>query len=253
MPTSLGIRGLNCYLIYAIMKAECKKWEAALFRTEKKFIINDIQKEKILMKIGTVCKRDEHTDDKGQYNIRSLYFDDYRDSGFHANEMGVEPRSKWRIRIYNHNARLIRLEQKIKFQGLIRKDSAVVSEEFCRRLLEDADQIQYPVENNVVNRFLTDCFTRGLCPRVIVEYDREPYVYEEGNVRITFDKAICCSAMIDEFFSENVFLNPVMRSGQQLLEVKYSEFLPGFLHQMLDTEGLQQSTFSKYYLCRRMG
>lgn len=209
--------------------------------------------EEIRMKIGTVCRQDDNTDDKGNYNIRSLYFDDYRDSGYHANEMGVEPRSKWRIRMYNHNTEFMRLEQKIKFQGLIRKDSAIVSEEFCRGLLEDRNQMKYPVGNRVVNRFLTDCFTRELCPRVIVEYDREPYVYEEGNVRITFDKAVCSSVMTDSFLCGDIFLSPVMKSGQQLLEVKYSEFLPGFLHQMLDTGELQQSTFSKYYLCRKMG
>lgn len=223
-----------------------------MFRTETKYIISDTQAEEIRMKISVVCKRDAYAGDKGQYNIRSLYFDDYWDSGYHANEMGVEPRSKWRIRIYDHSTKLIRLEQKIKFQGLISKESAIVTEEFCCRLLENKDQLEYPVENRVINRFLTDCFTRELAPRVIVEYDREPYVYEEGNVRITFDKAVCGSVTTDGFFSERLFLSPVMESGQQLLEVKYSEFLPGFLHQMLDTGELQQSTFSKYYLCRKM-
>lgn len=223
-----------------------------MFRTEKKYIINNVQMEEIRLKMEAVCKRDVHAGDSGQYNIRSLYFDDYWQSGYAANEMGVEPRSKWRIRIYDHNTEFIRLEQKIKFQGLIRKDSTIVSEEFCRRLLENADQMEYPVENKVINRFLTDCYTRGLHPQIIVEYDREPYVYEDGDVRITFDKGVCCSAMTDCFFEEELFLSPVMKSGQQLLEVKYSEFVPAFLHRMLDTGELQQSTFSKYYLSRKM-
>ena len=225
----------------------------ALFRYEEKFIIDQIQAEELRMRIAAVCAVDPLTDYNGRYSIRSLYFDDYADGAYYANEMGIEPRSKWRIRIYNHNTNLIRLEQKIKVWGKIRKDSAEVSEEFCCRLMDNADIPEFPTKDRVVNRFLMDYFTKGLRPKMIVEYNREPYVYDIGDVRITFDTEICFSDQIGRFFERDVFGYPVQGIGESLLEIKYTEILPGFLHDMLDAGGLRKSAFSKYYLGRKMG
>lgn len=225
----------------------------ALFRYEEKFIIDQIQAEELRMRIAAVCDVDPLADNNGRYSIRSLYFDDYADRAYYANEMGIEPRSKWRIRIYNHDTTLIRLEQKIKVWSKIRKDGAEVSEEFCCRLMENADIPEFPTNNRVVNCFLMDYFTKGLHPRMIVEYNREPYVYDIGDVRITFDTEICFSDQIERFFDKDVFGYPIQGIGESLLEIKYTEILPGFLHDMLDAEGLRQSAFSKYYLGRRMG
>ena len=35
-----------------------------------------------------------------------------------------------------------------------------------------------------------------------------------------------------------------------MLEVKYDEFIPGFLLQLLELGNMQQSAYSKYQLCR---
>lgn len=223
-----------------------------MFRNEKKYIINNIQLEELRMRIGAVCEPDPHADENGQYNIRSLYFDDYCDSGFVDNAIGIEPRSKWRLRIYNHNVCLIHLEHKIKERGKIYKESTEVSRDFCCQLIENPDSLNYPVKDRVLNRFLTGCFTRELRPKIIVEYDREPYVCPEGDVRITFDRNICCSDQVDHFFEKNLFLCPVMSLNQQLLEVKYSEVLPSYIYHALNTGRLRQSTFSKYYLSRKL-
>ena len=224
-----------------------------LFRYEKKYLISQIQEETFRMKIASVCDMDPYAGNAGRYRIRSLYFDDYTDSSYQANEMGTEPRSKWRIRTYDHNTRMIRLEQKIKMGGKIHKDSAQISEALCFDLLHDANHVDYPTDNKVLNRFLTDCFTKNLCPKIIVEYDREPYVYDAGDVRITFDSEVSFSDQVDRFFEKDIFLYPVFGLGKLLLEVKYTEFLPGILHSLLDGGDLQQTTFSKYYLARKWG
>ena len=39
-----------------------------------------------------------------------------------------------------------------------------------------------------------------------------------------------------------------METGQQILEVKYDEFLPDTIAQLLEIGSLQQTTFSKYYM-----
>ena len=42
-----------------------------------------------------------------------------------------------------------------------------------------------------------------------------------------------------------------MPTGKHILEVKYDELLPDFLYQLMSLGSLQQTAFSKYYLCRK--
>jgi len=93
--------------------------------------------------------------------------------------------------------------------------------------------------------------TRRLRPVIIVEYDRIPYVYKNGNVRVTFDLNISSSVALRDFTSETIPKRPVMPAGWHLMEVKFDEFLPDYIYNGLNLGSLQQSTFSKYYLCRK--
>ena len=93
--------------------------------------------------------------------------------------------------------------------------------------------------------------THRMRPVVIVEYDRIPYVYKNGNVRITLDTNIRSSSAVDQFLDEQITNRPVMPTGQQLLEVKYDEYLPDFIYRALQLHSLRQTAFSKYYICRK--
>ena len=91
----------------------------------------------------------------------------------------------------------------------------------------------------------------GLAPKVIVAYERTPFVYAPGNVRITFDRNIGSTTDLSGFFRENLPLRPVMPMGKHVLEVKYDEFLPDFLYDVMNLGSLRQSAYSKYYFCRK--
>lgn len=93
--------------------------------------------------------------------------------------------------------------------------------------------------------------TRRLRPVVIVEYERFPYIYKNGNVRITLDTNISSSSAVETFLDRKITGRPVLPLGQQLLEVKYDEYLPDFIYRSLMLQSLQQTAFSKYYICRR--
>lgn len=223
---------------------------ARSFRSENKYIVTIPQMELLQCRMEGMLLADDFVGSTGEYKIRSLYFDDYEGSSYRGNQIGVEPRSKFRIRIYDYNSDVVFLEQKIKDGGRVRKERARVDREFVESILEDQWQaLDYPVESPVVNRFITAYYTRGLQPRIIIEYDRKPYVYPEGNVRVTFDKSISFSEDIRNFFSRDIFLRPIMDVGKELLEVKYSEFIPGIIYEGIHLSQLQQCTFSKYYLC----
>ena len=93
--------------------------------------------------------------------------------------------------------------------------------------------------------------TRRMRPVVIVEYDRIPYVYKNGNVRITLDTNIRSSSDVERFLDEIIPVRPVLPVGQQLLEVKYDDYLPDFIYRSLQLHSLRQTAFSKYAICRK--
>ncbi len=224
-----------------------------MFRNENKYLISYAQEEYLKMSLRELCEADSHTDEMNRYNIRSLYFDDYDDSAYSDNARGVDNRTKYRIRIYNCDSSVIHLECKQKVNGKIHKEKVLVTQDFCRKLMEDrGEELEYPNENPLINRFLYLYHVKYLRPRVIVEYEREPYIHPDGDVRITIDRNISFSEEIERFFEKDIFQQPILPVGQNLLEVKYTEFLPEFVKDTLDIKHMQRTTFSKYYLCENM-
>ena len=68
---------------------------------------------------------------------------------------------------------------------------------------------------------------------------------------MTLDTNIASSNAIARFFDERIPRRPVMPRGRQLLEVKYDELIPDFIFNNLQLENLQQTAFSKFYICRK--
>ncbi len=222
------------------------------FRHENKYLITAGQMELLRNRIEGICDLDRYSKANGDYNIRSLYFDDYNSNSYNDNEIGVDHRSKYRIRIYNHSTETIVLERKIKENGMISKDRAVISLDFLEAILEDrVMELDFCDENPLINRFLYEYHTKYLRPRLIVEYDREAYIMELEDIRITFDKNIAFSGDTSSFLEEDLFLQPITLSGKELLEVKYTEVLPDFVYESLNLGKMQQITFSKYYLSEK--
>jgi len=65
------------------------------------------------------------------------------------------------------------------------------------------------------------------------------------------DTNISSSNSVERFLDETIPKRPIMPVSQQLLEVKYDEYLPDFIHKNLQLNSLRQTAFSKYYLCRK--
>ena len=91
---------------------------------------------------------------------------------------------------------------------------------------------------------------RGLVPKVIVTYERVPFIYSGGNVRVTFDRNIASSPELDRFLSGDYAQRPVMPCGHSILEVKWDEIMPRHIKDTLKLEGLTWMAFSKYFMCR---
>ena len=225
--------------------AEMKK-----YRHEYKYPISDIEARIIKERLRGIMPLDPHVGPTGKYLITSLYFDDIDDSCYYDNENGTDPREKFRIRIYNHSSSRINLECKRKERGKTLKTSCKMTEEQVRAIINKEvlkiDNDSHPL----LKKFVEQQISRKLQPKVIVEYERVPYVYKMGNVRVTFDSQLTSSVSIENFLEGDYLKRPVMPKGKLLLEVKFDEYLPDYLYDVMQLNNLTQTAFSKYYLCR---
>lgn len=220
------------------------------YRHELKYPCSDGQIAIIQSRLQNLMPQDRHAEN-GSYTIRSLYFDNYESRCFYENENGTDPREKYRIRIYNASAERISLECKRKERGKTYKTSCLLTREQCLQLMEGGMGLDLAAAPDLLRKFWILVNTQYFRPSVIVEYDRIPYVHVLGNVRITLDRNIRSSRDFSNFFEKNLATRPILPSGQHLLEVKYDEFLPDFIMDRLELSDLQQTSFSKFYLCRK--
>lgn len=222
------------------------------YRHEYKYMIDAVTEGVLLAKARAVLKSDGNTNANGKYIIRSLYFDDIDNSCLYANLDGTDNRSKFRIRYYNDDTGFMRLEKKSKSHGMTLKESCKITENefwelfYGRPLVMSSDGGENAVKEKLVSEF----FCRGMRPSVIVTYERIPFVYRAGNVRVTFDRKLSSSTQVEKFLTGDYRQRPVFATGKSLLEVKFDEYLPVHLKAALQTEGLRWTTFSKYHMCR---
>jgi len=221
------------------------------YRHELKYQITDAQVQMLKNRITHLIPADSHAGADGVYTIRSLYFDDYENRCLRENEDGTDPREKFRIRIYNHSDRRITLECKRKERGKTHKTSCPLTRQQTELLMQGKILPDIASQPPLLQKLTMLMMTRRMKPVVIVEYDRIPYVYKGGNVRITLDTNIRSSAAVECFLDAQIPNRPVMPAGQQLLEVKYDEYLPDFIYRALQLHSLRQTAFSKYYICRK--
>lgn len=91
-----------------------------------------------------------------------------------------------------------------------------------------------------------------LKPITVVDYEREVFIYEYGNVRVTFDSSIKTS------FRNNDVLNPDLVMVETnpdivILEVKYDEYLPEVIKRLLQVGDRRRGTYSKYHISSMYG
>lgn len=220
------------------------------YRHEYKYVIDSKQEQILRIKAAGLMQLDEHASD-GDYRITSLYFDDDKNSCYYENEDGTDPRSKFRIRYYNDDIANLKLEKKSKCNGMTLKESCTISREDCEQMMRGRIPSITDRTDKAAAKLFSEMQFRGLLPKIIVSYDRIPYVYKAGNVRVTIDRNLTASADVAGFLSGKFGRRPIMQRGESVLEVKWDELIPRHIKENLHLERLQWSAFSKYYLCRK--
>ncbi len=202
-------------------------------------------------RLRAVTEPDPHTVD-GRYTIRSLYFDNLRDKALREKLDGVDRREKFRIRYYNSDLSLIRLEKKSKVGGLGTKYTAPLTAEEVRRILEGDILWMKASPHPLTRELYCKLLYQGLRPKTIVEYTREPFIFRPGNVRVTLDYDLRTALSCRDFLDPESLTVPA-GDAPILLEVKWDEFLPDIIRDIVQLPGRRASAFSKYAQCRIYG
>ena len=100
-----------------------------------------------------------------------------------------------------------------------------------------------------MREFYFELTARLLRPRVVVDYDREPFVLPSGDVRITFDKHIRAGFGRFDLFDEKLPTLNVLPANQMIMEVKYTEFMPRLVRDLMPPRASILTAASKYVLC----
>ena len=218
------------------------------FRHEWKHEISYGDMLVLRQRLRTVMKPDPHAKD-GKYFIRSLYFDNAADKALREKLDGVNCRKKFRIRCYNHDPGLIRLEKKSKQNSLGCKKTANLTAEETQAILDGHLDWMKDADRPLVWELYSKMRGQGLMPKTIVDYWREPFIYPAGNVRVTLDYDIRTGLRSTDFLNPDCVTIPA-GDAPIILEVKWDEFLPDLIRNIVQLEGRHTSAFSKYAICR---
>tara|TARA_B100000795_G_C22786276_1_gene434768 strand:- start:110 stop:733 length:624 start_codon:yes stop_codon:yes gene_type:complete len=188
---------------------------------------------------------------KNQYHVRSLYFDNFKNSGIFEKQSGILQRKKYRIRIYNLEKNIIKLERKERVGQFIRKYSSLLSYTDCQKII-DGDIICLKESNNKLqNSFYADLRSENYRPSVIVDYFREPLTYRHGNVRVTFDKNLKSGLYQTSLFDKDLKMVRVIEEPQLIMEVKYDNYLPDIIRNAIQIPSSTRYAISKFVICRK--
>lgn len=222
------------------------------YRNEIKHVITAADRAAICASLRAVASLDPHAGAKGYYRIRSLYFDNLFDKALREKLDGVNEREKFRIRYYDGDTSLIHLEKKVKRGGLGYKLSETITQEEARRIITgDVDWMATSGRGLLIELY-TKMKSQGLRPRTIVDYERIPFVYGPGNVRVTIDYNIRTGLHCTDFLNPDC---PTISAGEApiILEVKWDDFLPTPIRHAVQVKGRRASAYSKYAACRIYG
>lgn len=224
----------------------------ARYRNELKYFVSTNSLKVVEERLKNLIQLDPYVDkEKGFYIVKSLYFDDYDDTCLNHNEYSLGRRKKYRIRMYGNNAELIILEKKEKENSMSRKTSCKLSKDQYHALCNGkVEQLYWKTKDSLLKEFALQIMLKRFTPKVVIKYERTAFVDFPGNVRVTIDRNISCSTQISRFLNSDYTVIPILEKGQHLLEVKYDEFLPDYIKQVIQLDSLEQATFSKYYMGR---
>ena len=216
-----------------------------VFRKEIKYIVSHEKAFHLQRHLRNLMDYDSYSGHKG-YKVRSLYFDSLNNRDLYDSIDGLMEKRKTRLRIYSHMDQKVKLEYKCKSGSDCKKYSLTIPRLNAMEMMDgNYNYLQKNVEPLARTLYMR-LSAGGYLPKTIVDYHRIAFTYPVSNVRIAFDSNVKASFTPYGFFDEWPCLIPVMSRDRVLLEIKYNEFLPGFLKKMVSSIDITSVANSKY-------
>ncbi len=215
-------------------------------RIEEKYLISYDEYSVIANRIKQTMVPDKNGKN-GRYSICSLYFDDPYNSAWREKEDGNAVHIKFRVRTYDGDKKIIRLERKTKRGIVTEKHSSAITEAQLDKIINGENMDENADCFGLASEMRQKCFR----PAVSVRYDREAYVMPTLGVRVTFDMnvdALPCDK--ETLFGKTASAIPAIPRGEVIMEIKYTDRCPSFIRKCCQNSGMQLSV-SKYALCRQ--
>ncbi|MGA1796159.1 MAG: polyphosphate polymerase domain-containing protein [bacterium] len=225
--------------------------EGLQLRHEQKYYLAPAEYRILQSRLASLLSPDPHAGPDGRYHIRSLYFDDFKNTALFEKQAGVPRRKKYRMRIYDFSDAVIKLEKKIKLDYYIGKESTRISREEADRILAGDVAFLAGSEERLLRAFYAESRCRLLRPNVIVDYYREAYIHPMGNVRITFDIGLHTGLGCTAIFDRDCFTMGAIEEPGVILEIKYDNFLPQAIRGLLLSTIRPRMSVGKFAICKK--
>lgn len=210
-------------------------------RYEVKYMLTPAQYQTVLREV----ERRLQTDEYGETTIQSLYYD--TDTKLLIRNSIEKPLYKEKIRARSYGLASpdskVFLELKKKYEKVVYKRRISLKEAELEPFITRGIS---PKEGQIVRELQYVCkFYKNLQPSMLLLYDRTAYHEEGSELRVTFDKNI-------RYRTERLNLcagldgKPILEGGKVMLEIKTTGAYPKWLVDVLNNNGIYQTSFSKY-------
>lgn len=222
----------------------------AVWRKERKYVITGETALEIQRSLQGVLQPDPFGGADGEYTVRSQYYDSLLDRDLQDNLDGLMEKRKIRIRVYDLDGDLARLEYKCKSGENGSKEVLTIHRKQAEAM--EQGELSFLAETGgETELFLYQKMTQHIYrPKSIVAYERRAYTCPVGGTRITFDRGIRAATSQLGVFSKELSFVPLMSGELIVMEVKYRDLLIEPVQKLLGKYGLSETANSKYTLSR---
>ena len=218
------------------------------FRHENKYRVDKNNIYNIRDKLSNLLHIDRNIEG---YTVRSLYFDSVNDIDYYDKLAGACNRKKIRLRLYDSNLDLIKLEIKCKYDNHQLKKSLVIDKDTALYLMNGYYEVLLYLNNNdaveIYQIMRCNCYR----PKCIIEYDRIAFT-SNNNTRVTLDYNVRKCDNIWDFLSNKPNYINLTNYNEGILEIKYDRFLEPYIANVLKENINSQESISKYVMGRNI-
>ncbi len=219
-------------------------------RIENKYLLNEKQLKVVESVIRNNMTADPYSIDGKMYTITNVYYDTLDNNLIRTSLQKPKYKEKLRLRSYG----IPELEDKV-FVEIKKKVNGLVNKRRTKLKLYQAEKyllsgvkpvIEDYMNEQVINEISYFIKTKKLYPAVYIAYDRKAYFGKnDSDLRLTIDTNI--RTRRDELsVSKGDYGDQLLDRGLYLMEIKSSKSIPLWLTEVLSSEKIYKTSFSKY-------